>query len=231
MSSYLLPPHVHFCQRNDAFVFIDLKQDDYTLVNGAAATALKMLTLQQDRNLIPSDRDINDGLQELVHGGLLTTDRNIGRKIEPTHTNVAIDFLVDRASIPDISVHTSQLLNLILSFSTAKLRLRWQRIEDTVNSVATRKTRHAVNHPFDNERARQLTAVFLKLRSFFPTNYLCLFDSLALIEFLSKYRIYPDWVFGVRLEPWAAHCWVQHGHFTLNEDPEEAANYTPIMVI
>ena len=35
----------------------------------------------------------------------------------------------------------------------------------------------------------------------------------------------------VRLEPFAAHCWVQYQHYALNEEVEEAANYTPIMAI
>jgi hypothetical protein len=231
MSSYFLPPHVHFCQRGDAFVFLDLKQDDYTLVNGTAAAALRILTLQPADTLTPSDQNVHDDLRELLHGGLLTTEGNAGRMVAPTRVGIAVECLVERETLRDVSVTPGQVMNFVAACTTAKMSLRWRKIEDTVMSVARRKQKHAFEQPLDEERARSLTAAFQRLRSFFPANYLCLFDSLALLEFLAKYHIFPDWVFGVRLEPWAAHCWVQHRHCTFNEDAEEAANYTPIMTI
>jgi hypothetical protein len=230
MRSYFLPPHVHFCQRGDAFVFLDLKQDDYMLVNGPAAAALKMLTLQPARILTAADQHLHDDLLELIQGGLLITESNTGRTLAPTHASIAVECLVERQALRDVSVTPGQVVNFVAACTVAKASLRWRKIEDTVMSVANRKKKHS-SEPFDAECARHLTAVFLKLRSFFPANYLCLFDSLALLEFLAKYRVFPDWVFGVRLEPWAAHCWVQYQHRTLNEDAEEAANYTPIMTI
>jgi hypothetical protein len=69
------------------------------------------------------------------------------------------------------------------------------------------------------------------LRAFFPVKFLCLFDSLALIEFLSCYGLFPAWTFAVRIEPWAAHCWVQQGDYLFNEEIEEAEDYMPIMSV
>ena len=83
----------------------------------------------------------------------------------------------------------------------------------------------------DIDRSRELVDIFGRLRSLFPRRYLCLFDSLALIEFLARYDLFPSWIFGVRLEPWAAHCWVQEAGHIFNEELEEAAGYTPVMGI
>lgn len=229
MSGYFLPPHVHFCQRGDAFVFLDLKQDDYTLVNGAAATALQALSSARVSAPLP-EQNLNDALNELLKGGLLTTESN-GRAIAPTHIDPAVDNLVDRETVLEASVSLGQMVNCFAACIRAKLSLRWRSIEATVMSVAQRKAKHAGDRPFDTERARALTAAFLKARGLFPANYLCLFDSLALLHFLAKYGVYPTWVFAVRLEPWAAHCWVQHQHYTFNEEAEQAATYTPVMVI
>ncbi|HEY0683718.1 MAG TPA: lasso peptide biosynthesis B2 protein [Steroidobacter sp.] len=229
MSGYFLPPHVHFCQRGDAFVFLDLKQDDYTLVNGASATALQALSKQMATPAF-FEHDLKDALNELLKGGLLTTESN-GRAIAPTHIDPAVENLVDRETLLDTSVSLGQMVNCFAACITAKLSLRWRSIEATVMSVARRKAEHASDRPFDLERARALTAAFLKARGLFPANYLCLFDSLALLHFLAKYGIYPTWVFAVNLEPWAAHCWVQHQHHTFNEDAEQAVTYTPVMVI
>ena len=62
-------------------------------------------------------------------------------------------------------------------------------------------------------------------------SYLCLFDSLALIHFLARFRVFPDWVFGVTADPFEAHCWVQTGGVVLNDTVERVSAFTPIMSI
>src|SRR5690606_11431637 len=113
MSSYLLPPHVHFCQRGEAFVFLDLKQDDYTLVNGAAATALRMLTLQPADTLISSGQNLHEDLRDLLQGGLLTTDTNAGRMLAPTEAEIAVECMVEREALRNTSVSPSQFVNFV----------------------------------------------------------------------------------------------------------------------
>ncbi|MDY6947255.1 MAG: lasso peptide biosynthesis B2 protein [Pseudomonadota bacterium] len=229
MDEYLLPAHVHICRRGDAFVFLDLKQDDYTLINGEAATALRARLAIDGTG---AGRRISDNsLRELLEGGLLTTNRTAGRRLATTQCELATEQLLERESVPGTRVTPTHLLRFFAACTTALIRLRWGRLENTITAVARRKARHSPHQPLDLARARELTAIFYKLRSFYPSNYLCLFDSLALIEFLARYRIYPAWIFGVTLEPWAAHCWIQQGSFAFNEGVEEAAGYTPIMVV
>jgi hypothetical protein len=75
------------------------------------------------------------------------------------------------------------------------------------------------------------TAAFHALRQYYPREYLCLFDSLALVEFLARYDVFPHWVFAVKMEPFGAHCWVQDGSVVLNDTVEYVREFTPIMVI
>jgi hypothetical protein len=75
-----------------------------------------------------------------------------------------------------------------------------------------------------------LVHVFLLLRPLYPRPYLCLFDSLGLLHFLAQFRHFPRWIFGVKLEPFAAHCWVQSGDTVLNDTVEVVRQYTPILV-
>jgi hypothetical protein len=74
-----------------------------------------------------------------------------------------------------------------------------------------------------------LVRSFQVLRPIFPRRYLCLFDSLALVNFLAGYGIHPDWIFAVREDPFTAHCWVQQGGVVLNDEVEHISLYTPIM--
>lgn len=226
MDEYLLPAGVHCCRLDAAFVFLDLARDDYTLIPGDAAAALSVLASQPEQLTEAHARS----LQELVTAGLLTTRLSEGRRFAPTHANFATESLLDSESSDELKVRPTHLWNFIAACTTAAIRLKARSIEGTVTRVARRKARRS-SADLDMQRARQLTAIFRKLRALFPFNYLCLFDSLALIEFLARYDLFPNWVFGVRLAPWAAHCWVQHGDVAFNECIEEAAHYSQIMAI
>jgi hypothetical protein len=229
VTEYFLPSHVHFCSRGDDFVFLDVKQDDYILVNGKAAAALSVLLLPGRAEEVRTD--CTDALQELLQGGLLITDRSKGKDLRTTSATLAMEPLIDPEAAPRTRFNAVNVYRFITACTTAAIRLRRLPLDQTVRAVELRKQRRKSSQPFDTDQARDLTAIFDTLRALFPRNYLCLYDSLALLEFLAQYQIFPTWVFGVRLEPWQAHCWVQEGHFIFNEGVEEAAGYTPIMTI
>jgi hypothetical protein len=58
-----------------------------------------------------------------------------------------------------------------------------------------------------------------------------LFDSLALVHFLRGFGFHPQWVFGVKLDPFGAHCWVQQDGGLLNDELDRTTLFTPIMVV
>ncbi|HEY3784280.1 MAG TPA: lasso peptide biosynthesis B2 protein [Steroidobacteraceae bacterium] len=97
--------------------------------------------------------------------------------------------------------------------------------------LRARKWAHTGLPAFDLAKAQRLALRFIKLRPLYPRDYLCLFDSLALLEFLALHGLCPDFVFGVTDDPFQAHCWVQHADCALNESVEVTSLYTPIMVI
>lgn len=225
MADLFLPNHVHFCYRGDAVVFLDLERDDYMFVGAEGASALRGLS-SLDPSLMTAEQ--RAALNELLEGGLLTTDRTAGRPVAPTVSALATTPLLDDEP-PQVRVTLRHVWNFFSACTLAAARLRWGHLHRTIDRVQRRKAQHAPT--VDIDRSRELVAVFRRLRSLFPRRYLCLYDSLALMEFLAHYGVYPSWIFGVRLEPWAAHCWVQEAGYIFNEDIEEAAGYTPVMVI
>ncbi|MBV2150403.1 MULTISPECIES: lasso peptide biosynthesis B2 protein [Sphingobium] len=58
----------------------------------------------------------------------------------------------------------------------------------------------------------------------------CLPRSLALVTICRKYGLSPVLVIGVQATPFAAHCWVQDGNVVVNESPDRAQMFTPILV-
>jgi hypothetical protein len=59
----------------------------------------------------------------------------------------------------------------------------------------------------------------------------CLPRSLAAAHGLLDRDIVPELVFGVRLQPFAAHCWVRHGQVLVNESLDQVRNFTPILTL
>ena len=139
--------------------------------------------------------------------------------------------LFDREFSDPIRIRIQHIWRFVVSCAVAWLRLHLQRLEKTVRSVERRKVRRSARHPLDWSKASYLVAVFSRLRPLFPANYFCLFDSLALVEFLARHNTFPTWVFAVRTDPWGAHCWVQEGDTLFNDGTDDVAEYLPIMTI
>jgi hypothetical protein len=59
----------------------------------------------------------------------------------------------------------------------------------------------------------------------------CLFNSLFLIQFLACYRVYPDWYFGVRLNEFYAHCWIQDRNVIYDDFIQLTCQNQAIMVV
>lgn len=240
MTEYFLPTHVYFCYQDDTVVFLDLESDEYTLIEGSEALAFRAifcdirdsLSRQQDVSCNPDHRhdDTATVLNELIEDGLLTTATSNCKPVLPTATSAPMEHLVC-ADTAVVSIQIAHAWNFVVACAVAALRLRLCHIATTVRAVQRRKAQRSDGKPFDFDKARQLVAVFKKLRHYFPADYLCLFDSLALIEFLARYDVFPDWIFAVRPGFWGAHCWIQQDTVAFNEDTEEAESYIPIMVV
>lgn len=236
-SRFFLQPHVFLCRASRHWVILDVNRDKYLCV----------------------DRRQFESLGPWLQGWQETSDHGSPIASEPPHDALAlanqllsIDILSERAdgakhaqptvcpaptdgSDVDLPMRSRistcmHALSFFLSSARASRQLRDQRFQAIVSSVRARKHRNMdAARPFDFERARSLISVFDSLRLFYPRPYRCLFDSLALLHFLARFGLYPDWVFGVTAEPFEAHCWVQAGSVALNDTIERVAAFTPIM--
>ncbi|HEV8406738.1 MAG TPA: lasso peptide biosynthesis B2 protein [Sphingomicrobium sp.] len=72
---------------------------------------------------------------------------------------------------------------------------------------------------------------FRNARRLLPLRGNCLSDSLALMRWLAAAGDRAILVFGVKLDPFAAHCWVQSGEIALNDHPERIERFTPVRII
>jgi hypothetical protein len=235
---YALGKHVFLCVCGRDFVLLDLARDKYLSVEArdAAAFGTRIRGWPQSplntHNAISQDAD--SILAGLVQMGVVTADLGAGKDATPISMSFPTDELI--TDIPGETRPKTRPTDAA-SFMAAALigrRLRKRRpIEQIVGRVRARRERAGtLAKQFDIETARRLLPVFGAMRALFlSTRSLCLLESIVLLEFFARYRLYPQWVFGVQTRPFAAHCWLQHGHLVLNDTAERVSAYTPIMAV
>jgi hypothetical protein len=226
----LLRPHVHFCVTDHGGVFLDLKRDRYFGVTLEHAPSLRAALA--GATPASGQSTFTAFLEDLQHNGLLTSDRSQGHPWLPVDLAVAEQTLLEQWTEDRPNVRFAQLLKLAIAYtvSRATLRIGTQR---AVYRVRNRNLRRAHRAPaLDPEVARRLLSVYLYLRPLlFTAHDHCFLDSMVLIEFLALHGVYANWVFGVKLAPFAAHCWVQHGSYIFNGRPESVGSYTRLLVV
>lgn len=234
-----LAEQVYICVSEGHCVFLDLKQDKYSAVlfEKSEREALVAAPAAQARQTLK--HRLTQDSEALLKAGLLTRNAGAGRPIEasvvaPAHAHIfGLDdqraFGLTGEAARDLHITTKELFDFFWASWKASRALKQRHIAHIVEAVRRRKQAH--RGEIDLEKLRRLTAVYRRLRPWYPRKYLCLYDALALVEFLACAHIFPLWVFAVQAQPFGAHCWVQSEQLLLNEGSEYAGQFTPIMAI
>jgi hypothetical protein len=240
-SSYYLSRHTFFCLADNHYVFLDLQSDEYLCLGRKHTDALRVL-LKGDRSgdmrathiclHDTGDLDASAAIQALLKKGLIVENDAYGKSPIPARVAAPSTSTMDGIYKPKPRISLAHIWRFFAAAATADKNLRWESIERTVRTVEHRKSTHTTAaDSIDISTISDLFEIFHTLRPYYPRKYLCLFDSLALLHFLARYRVFPQWVYGVRLEPFAAHCWVQAGDAVVNDIIDNVRDYTPIMSI
>ena len=221
----------------DRLVFSDLRDDMYRCLSlRDTQVALRLFPEFQERDARESpDTTIRnpeltkDVVRQLAENGLLADNESDGKAIAPVRTPAITSSILSDAPNTRPPVRIGHRVLFLRSCVMASAKLRFQSLRRIVRSVERRSRRRRTYSSSDNTELLELVAVFHHLRPYYVREYLCRFDSLALIEFLAHYSHFPQWVFGVKGDPFRAHCWVQSGHCLLNDSIDGTNRYTPIM--
>jgi hypothetical protein len=173
---------------------------------------------------------VRETAQHFSDQGLLTQDATRGKSAEPVVLPRVEQALYrwDSRSTPRID--TRDIVGVARAVTQATISLRLRQLRHTAARIGQRKARARSAASVD--AMRDATAVFLALRPIFYTvGGRCLYDSVVLLDFLAARRLFPVWVIGIRMMPFAAHSWVQYENAALNDDPEFVRSFTPILAI
>jgi len=236
---YALADHVFVCLNGEHLVLLDLKEDRYWALDAAQTAGLGELVggwpvrskHSQGSGDAPSE-ETAAAIEVLRGRGLLAESVPPGKDATPVNADPPVKELISETETSPGEGGGSRFSFLAAS-AFAKFALRTWPFERVIQRVRRKKA--AVGPQcgtLDADRARKLVEAFARYRVFlFSSKDECLYDSFALIEFLARHGIYPDWVFGVQTRPFAAHCWVQHGGIVFNDTVEHVSGFTPIMVV
>jgi hypothetical protein len=227
LAHYFLPLHVHACFAANRTIFLDMKRGTYF---GLDPERTELLRRALD-DASEAEESAPSVAAELIGMGLLTTSYNASKM-----------FLPPNASAPEVSLlpliddhpkmSAARVARFMATCSSVVLRLKLRPLQHSLSHLARRKSRSRNRSTPDLDKARELTRAFLYLRPFvYAARNRCLLDSLALAEFLASYGIRATCTFGVRANPFEAHCWVQIGGHVVNETPEMARRYAPILCV
>lgn len=225
MASYQLRPSLSFCHAGGRLIFLDVEADRYLTLPPAQERALIAY--------LDADPAVGIDVSALVAGNVLVKrpDRVVDDSPEaavPARSAMEIP-------IPDSPPRLRDAAEVVAIVLAAKLRLELLPFAKVLDRVA-RGRRSAgvlnVSSPAPEEdRLIRAAAVFRQVRLFVPVGMRCLIDSLALVRFLQRRNLHANIVFGVAIDPFSAHCWVQAGDLVLNDTLGNVASHIPIRVV
>lgn len=214
-------------------VLLDLRRDRYLSI--AAADILKFSTTLDGDPCNTIDRPVSSGephslLETLVSEGVLTFNMDEGKRIEQTWSVEPRHDLADCFSHKDGRCDAFNIVRFISALTHAHMRMGFLPLERHIARIIDRKKGLAAG--LENEdRLLALCSTYRRLRPLYPAPQVCLLDSVALLNFLAGAGLAADLIFGVRNQPFEAHCWLQCADLVLNDTTEHVRTYTPIMVI
>lgn len=211
LDSLPLADGVHAVRSSDGIVFLDIDRDAYLCVYD------------------PRDSTSHDGgplslktvRRQLLEHGLAADARRDGvhavvRPITPVWREAPVD-------------HRPPGVRDIARFLHALVCATWRFRRSSFAQLIAHAQRGTARVPQSSPVVA--TACFERLCLWLPFRVQCLFRSFVLLQFLRRYGLRADWIFGVSLFPFHAHCWLADGDLLLGERIGKVEGFVTIFQI
>lgn len=215
-----LQPHVSYGIVGGRAVFLDVNRDRYLALDPAAEAAFS-------RAREPRQGSISKADQARLLGTKLFELSDEWRPMTPAEVD-----------IPERRVACSGSAGHLRLFGVPEIWFLLWRARHALRAKALgrilaslRNRRLEVTAPASPAATAALAARFNMARALVPIAPSCLQDSIALGFWLARRGACPRIVFGAKLDPFAAHCWLQTDAAILNDAPDTVSPFTPVLVI
>ncbi len=235
MNAHYLTKHMYIADTGDYFVFLDARRDEYSALPKEDAAGLASLVQGwpiavpdgSERADEPATLDIVDGM---IDQGALTVIASRGKPVE--FLQLEIDSAVSASSGADQRTRLRSLVNYLIAYLRAALSLKLRSLHALFERLRKRKLRVRTSRHYTLEELQDMLAECERMRKVFRLPMLSsLHWSLLLIEYFARNGVYVIWVFGVRMPPFEAYCWLQAGKTAVSESAENLRKYVPIATV
>ncbi|WP_165357533.1 lasso peptide biosynthesis B2 protein [Sphingosinicella sp. CPCC 101087] len=206
----------------DKVVFLDLAADHYFCLPAGREKAFVALSR------LEGGIEWDSSFEPLAAFGVIEPSVQAEGFAPPTSIEVPTHDLVDCTgegpSWHDLAGACAAELGTMLS-------LRTRRLADIVAEIEACGRGRAGDQRDRDSRLGRIAAAFAKTSFVFPAADRCLVRAVAMMRACHRRDLFPRLVFGVRLQPFSAHCWVQSGPSMLIGGVEQARLFTPVRVV
>lgn len=213
-----LRPGVSFCAAGDRFVFLDLPADRYFCLTAADQQAFA--------DLLAAGADADpQTMARLQAIGLLSGEgapEAIAPVAPPARPRLSLlDEPLGAPGFGELAAMAWQLTSVAIELNLAGL----------ARTVAHAAAAKRSLRPRAAGSIEPTLAALLRFDRLVSAHDRCLVRGLALGRRLFARGQAAEIVFGVKLQPFRAHCWVQQSDALINERMDVAGLFTPILVI
>jgi hypothetical protein len=217
---YALRPGLHYCAIDDHLIFLDVVADRYFGLSDRASADFARLVAG----------DLSDPSDDAI-AGLLDS-----RIIEPSAVDLLApcpDVVRPEASALDISEYRPAPWRKVAALSAlaiARAELKRKGLAASIEQLRQLKRADDCKRRSEPVLITEALA-FAWTTRWVRSNDQCLPRSLALARRLASRGVDATLMIGVRLRPFAAHCWTQTSGLLLNDRYEQVRSYHPILIV
>ena len=208
-------------------MILDISADRYSLISPDDSDQVLRKLEGEAIELSPSDHAL------LMQSGISTFDPEKGYGFAPAPLRHWARELpgcrVD--ALPEVSAKDVLATGAAIGWAHAKFKFAaFQRVLDAARRL--RPNGDPQTRDLDEAELADLYERHVRARTWFhsaPDR--CLVNSLALLRFLAGHGVFPSWTFGVKVGPFAAHCWVEDDRFLYGEEIAYCRSFVPILSV
>ncbi|QUT05608.1 lasso peptide biosynthesis B2 protein [Sphingobium phenoxybenzoativorans] len=219
---YRLGEGFAYCCAGSHAIFLDLTRNHYLCLKPPLQAAFSKLVERKELN-----QEDHNQLNNLLNVGILTQDI-VASPLTPPFVIPAMSTV--RAS--KVSSFSRPVLKALLQRMSASASLRLHGLDQTVKALKRLKEEiRFQGEIYAPEAEAQAASAFEATHLLFSANDRCLPQAIALFRSLLAARHLPLLIFGVRMNPFSAHCWVQSGERVFCDSAAYTRQFTPILII
>jgi len=217
---YRVRDGLSWCSGDGRVVFMDLPADRYFRLRPEDERAF--------RDWVQSGAAPQEDPGGLIAAGVLVP-------CDAPHPPLAMTAIalptVDLAEQDDERARASDIMRGLVAQRRAAIAVRRGELSRLIAGIRTGHRPDSASVGNADHVASRIAAAFAAPPLCFGKSGQCLPRALAAFALCRRGGIVPTLVFGVRLEPFAAHCWLQIGATMIVGDLDQARMFMPILVV